>query len=72
MYNYKIFVLYTFSAPSDHLLVSNRSYAYASLDKFKEALLDAERAVQLRPDWAKVIRRKLIDYLFEMRCTVIY
>ncbi|GFR68572.1 LON peptidase N-terminal domain and RING finger protein 3-like [Elysia marginata] len=40
-------------APCDHLLLSNRCHAYASLDKFQEALTDAELVVKLRPDWPK-------------------
>lgn len=40
-------------APCDHLLLSNRCHAYASLDKFQEALEDAELVVKLRPDWPK-------------------
>uniref|UniRef100_A0A8R7TKV3 STI1 domain-containing protein n=1 Tax=Triticum urartu TaxID=4572 RepID=A0A8R7TKV3_TRIUA len=40
-------------APDNHVLFSNRSAAYASLHRYKEALADAERTVALRPDWAK-------------------
>lgn len=40
--------------PSNHVLYSNRSAAYASLSKFKEALDDAEKTVSLKPDWPKV------------------
>lgn len=43
---------------TDHLLFSNRSYAYASLDRFDEALDDAENVVRLRPDWPKGYFRK--------------
>lgn len=42
------------SAPKDHLIVSNRSYAYACLDQYDQALSDAELTVQLKPDWPKV------------------
>jgi regulator of sirC expression with transglutaminase-like and TPR domain len=42
------------AAPQDHLLLSNRSHAFASLDRFREALEDAERVIKLRPDWPKV------------------
>ncbi|XP_005112882.1 LON peptidase N-terminal domain and RING finger protein 3 [Aplysia californica] len=45
-------------APSDHLLLSNRCHAFASLDMFSEALDDAELVVQLRPDWPKGYFRK--------------
>ncbi|XP_070554255.1 LON peptidase N-terminal domain and RING finger protein 3-like isoform X2 [Ptychodera flava] len=44
--------------PSDHLLLSNRSHAYASLSKHQEALEDAERVCELRPDWPKGFFRK--------------
>ncbi|RUS79220.1 hypothetical protein EGW08_013005 [Elysia chlorotica] len=40
-------------APCDHLLISNRCHAYASLDKFQESLADADLVVDLRPDWPK-------------------
>jgi len=36
-----------------HLLYSNRSAAYMALKQPQEALNDAERVVQLRPDWPK-------------------
>ena len=41
--------------PANHLLYSNRSAAYASLKKYKEALGDAEKTIELKPDWGKVI-----------------
>ncbi|XP_042503794.1 hsp70-Hsp90 organizing protein 3-like [Macadamia integrifolia] len=40
-------------APSNHVLYSNRSAAYASLHKYNEALVDAKKTVELRPDWSK-------------------
>ena len=40
---------------SNHLLYSNRSAAYASLKKYDEALADAMKTVELKPDWGKVI-----------------
>ncbi|KAJ3680301.1 hypothetical protein LUZ60_016579 [Juncus effusus] len=40
-------------APSNHVLYSNRSASYASLNKYSEALADAEKTVELKPDWAK-------------------
>ena len=39
--------------PSNHLLYSNRSATYARLGKHFEALADAEKTVQLKPDWPK-------------------
>ena len=39
---------------SNHVLFSNRSAAFASLKKYREALNDAEKTVSLKADWAKV------------------
>ncbi|ORM41179.1 STI1-like protein [Babesia sp. Xinjiang] len=44
--------------PSDGILYSNRSGAYASLGKYQEALDDATRCVSLKPDWPKGYSRK--------------
>ena len=43
--------------PSDETLYSNRSAAYAKLDRYKEALNDAKRAISLQPKWAKAYSR---------------
>jgi hypothetical protein len=43
-----------FPAPSDHLLASNRSFAFTCLHRYEEALQDAELAISLQPDWPKV------------------
>lgn len=40
-------------APTNHVLYSNRSAAYASLGKYSDALSDAQKTVDLKPDWAK-------------------
>ncbi|XP_042485087.1 hsp70-Hsp90 organizing protein 3-like [Macadamia integrifolia] len=40
-------------APTNHVLYSNRSAAYASLHKYNEALADAKKTVELKPDWSK-------------------
>lgn len=45
-------------SPSDAVLYSNRSGAYASLKQFENALKDAEMCVKLKPDWAKGYSRK--------------
>ncbi|XP_033744047.1 LON peptidase N-terminal domain and RING finger protein 3-like [Pecten maximus] len=45
-------------APNDHLLLSNRSHAFVSLDKNEEALRDGEHVIRLRPDWPKGYFRK--------------
>lgn len=39
---------------NDHVLFSNRSYAYAKMGRFIEALEDAKRCQELKPDWSKV------------------
>lgn len=39
--------------PSNYLLYSNRSAAYARLHQYSEALADAEKAVKLKPDWSR-------------------
>lgn len=40
-------------APSNHVLYSNRSAAYASLHKYDEALHDAKKTVEIKADWSK-------------------
>ncbi|KAK4338293.1 hypothetical protein RND71_042780 [Anisodus tanguticus] len=40
-------------SPTNHVLYSNRSAAYASLGKYSDALSDAQKTVDLKPDWAK-------------------
>ncbi|CAN4077912.1 unnamed protein product [Withania somnifera] len=40
-------------APTNHVLFSNRSAAYASLGKYSDALSDAQKTVDLKPDWSK-------------------
>lgn len=40
-------------APTNHVLYSNRSAAYASLNQYSEALQDAKKTVDLKPDWSK-------------------
>ena len=39
---------------NNHILFSNRSAAYARVGKFSEALGDAKRCHELKPDWPKV------------------
>lgn len=44
--------------PTNHVLYSNRSGAYASLKDFDKALEDASRTTEIKPDWAKGWGRK--------------
>ncbi|UVC49659.1 hypothetical protein MACK_003769 [Theileria orientalis] len=49
--------------PNDHVLYSNRSGAYASLSMYTEALSDANKCIELKPDWPKGYSRKgLCEY----------
>lgn len=40
-------------SPNNHVLYSNRSAAYASLQNYTDALSDAKKTVELKPDWSK-------------------
>mmetsp|Transcript_895 Transcript_895/g.2074 ORF Transcript_895/g.2074 Transcript_895/m.2074 type:complete len:382 (+) Transcript_895:352-1497(+) len=42
---------------SNHIYYSNRSHAYAKTENFPSALADANRCVELKPDWAKGYNR---------------
>ena len=47
--------------PTDHIFYSNRSACYASVGKLSAAVEDAEKCIELKPDWGKgrdTIRRK--------------
>ncbi|THG14679.1 hsp70-Hsp90 organizing protein 1 [Camellia sinensis] len=44
-------------APDNHVLYSNRSAAYASLNQFSLALSDALSTVGIKPDWSKAYSR---------------
>lgn len=44
--------------PNDHLSLSNRSHVFVSMERYEEALKDAEMVCQLRPNWAKGYYRK--------------
>eukprot|EP01056_Protomagalhaensia_sp_Gyna25_P001028 Protomagalhaensia_sp_Gyna_25__1027@NODE_1498_length_1785_cov_208_079038_g1213_i0_p1_GENE_NODE_1498_length_1785_cov_208_079038_g1213_i0NODE_1498_length_1785_cov_208_079038_g1213_i0_p1_ORF_typecomplete_len547_score152_08TPR_1/PF00515_28/1_4e05TPR_1/PF00515_28/0_81TPR_1/PF00515_28/0_035TPR_1/PF00515_28/7e06TPR_1/PF00515_28/0_19TPR_1/PF00515_28/1_3e05TPR_1/PF00515_28/0_0021TPR_1/PF00515_28/1_1e05TPR_1/PF00515_28/2_1e08TPR_2/PF07719_17/2_6e07TPR_2/PF07719_17/0_83TPR_2/PF07719_17/0_0033TPR_2/PF07719_1 len=45
-------------SPTDHVLYSNRSGAYASVKKWDLALKDAEKCVELAPTWPKGFSRQ--------------
>ncbi|KAG8476772.1 hypothetical protein CXB51_030761 [Gossypium anomalum] len=40
-------------SPTNNVLYSNRSAAYASLHQYEAALSDAKKTVELKPDWSK-------------------
>lgn len=44
--------------PTNHILYSNRSAAYASKKEWASAFEDAEKVTQIKPDWAKGWGRK--------------
>lgn len=44
--------------PSNAVLYSNRSAAYAKREQYDLALTDATKAVELKPDWSKAYSRK--------------
>lgn len=44
--------------PQNHVLYSNRSGAHASMKNFNEALEDANKTTEIKPDWAKGWGRK--------------
>ncbi|EFN59285.1 hypothetical protein CHLNCDRAFT_14958, partial [Chlorella variabilis] len=39
--------------PGNHVLYSNRSAAYSSMSQYQQALGDAQKVVELKPDWPK-------------------
>jgi len=43
---------------TNHVLYSNRSAAHATAGRYEEALKDAEKTVELKPDWGKGYSRK--------------
>ena len=45
-------------ASTNHVLYSNRSAAYASLKDYEHALADAQKTIDLKPDWVKGYSRK--------------
>ncbi|KAK6344723.1 Hsp90 cochaperone [Orbilia javanica] len=44
--------------PTNHVLFSNRSGSHASLKNFDEALKDATKCTEIKPDWSKGWSRK--------------
>ena len=44
--------------PEDQTLYSNRSASYLKLTILEEALADAQKCIELKPDWVKGYQRK--------------
>eukprot|EP01022_Parablepharisma_sp_SALTPOND_P025068 TRINITY_DN570_c0_g1_i1.p3 TRINITY_DN570_c0_g1~~TRINITY_DN570_c0_g1_i1.p3 ORF type:complete len:587 (-),score=111.06 TRINITY_DN570_c0_g1_i1:21646-23406(-) len=44
--------------PTDHLMFSNRSACYASIEQYEDALEDANKCVELKPDFVRGYGRK--------------
>jgi len=44
--------------PTDHTIYGNRSASYHNLKKFREAVNDAEKCIELKSDWSKGYQRK--------------
>ncbi|KAL4991797.1 hypothetical protein BDW68DRAFT_151331 [Aspergillus falconensis] len=47
---------------NNHVLYSNRSAVYAAQQEYEKALTDAEKAVEIKPDWSKGHQRKGAAY----------
>ncbi|XP_048585983.1 stress-induced-phosphoprotein 1 [Nematostella vectensis] len=50
--------------PANHVFYSNRSAAFAKLSKYNEALEDAKKCVEIKPDWGKGYSRLGTAYSF--------
>ena len=65
--NYKDAALYYTSAlskdPCSHTVFSNRSLAYSKLQQFESALQDANKCVELAPNFARGCLRKSVALL---------
>jgi stress-induced-phosphoprotein 1 len=44
--------------PADHTIYGNRAAAYQNSSQFAEAIQDADKCIELKPDWAKGYIRK--------------
>jgi stress-induced-phosphoprotein 1 len=47
---------------NNHVLYSNRSAVYAAQAEYEKALADAEKAIEIKPDWSKGHQRKGAAY----------
>ena len=44
--------------PDEHTILGNRSAAYYSMKQYDEALNDAQKCIDVNPDWSKGYQRK--------------
>jgi len=44
--------------PTDHTIIGNRSAANYQLKNYTEAMTDAEKCIEINPDWSKGYQRK--------------
>ena len=44
--------------PTDHTIYGNRSACYFKLNSYQKAIDDAEKCIELKPDWSKGYQRK--------------
>ena len=44
--------------PTDHTIYGNRSASYLKMKNYDSALQDAEKCIELKPDWSKGYQRK--------------
>lgn len=42
--------------PENHVLYSNRSAALTKAERYMEALGDADKVIEIKPDWPKVFK----------------
>ncbi|XP_029917101.1 hsp70-Hsp90 organizing protein 2-like [Myripristis murdjan] len=54
----KMFTAAIYCDPKDHRFFGNRSYCYWCLERYSSALSDAQRSIQLAPDWPMGYFRK--------------
>eukprot|EP01116_Phalansterium_solitarium_P020487 TRINITY_DN6069_c0_g1_i1.p1 TRINITY_DN6069_c0_g1~~TRINITY_DN6069_c0_g1_i1.p1 ORF type:complete len:364 (+),score=114.95 TRINITY_DN6069_c0_g1_i1:70-1092(+) len=59
-----LFTIASLLEPENHIFFSNRSAAYCNLGKYKEALDDANKVVELSPQWPKGYSRKGAAHYF--------
>ena len=45
-------------APTDHTILGNRAAAYHQKGEYDSALTDAEKCIEVKPDWSKGYQRK--------------